>query len=142
MITPERTPRAHPILGVVALLSAAIALWIGLRVTPSRSSLFTLAFVAVEGLGVAGGLALVAAAVARRGLDGARRLAIVAAAAQLALAAAIVVLLGLSAAYLRGIYGALGEGLAWAAVVAAALVVEALAIVPIVQLVVLLGRRR
>jgi hypothetical protein len=142
MTSPGRAPRAHPILGVVALLSAAIALWIGLRVTPSRSSLFTLAFVAVEGLGGAGGLALVAAAVARRGLDGARRLAIVAASAQLALAAAIVVLLGLSAAYLRGIYGALGEGLAWAAVVAAALVVEALAIVPTVQLVVLLGRRR
>jgi hypothetical protein len=132
----------HPVVGVAALLSALVALWIGLGVTPSRSSAFTIAFVAVETLGAIGGFALVAAAITRRGLVAARRLAIVTASVQLALAVVVVVLLVLSAAYLRGIYGALGEGLAWVSVVAAALVVEALALVPAIQLVVLLGRRR
>jgi len=134
--------RAHPLLGVVALVSSVLALWVGLTVTPSRSSAFTVAFVAVEALSAAAGLGLVGAAITTRGRAGARTFARVAATAQLALAAIVVVLLALSAAWLRGIYGALGEGLAWAAIVAAALVVEALAIVPIVQLVVLRERRR
>jgi hypothetical protein len=54
--------------------------------------------------------------------------------ALLAFAAVVVVLLVASSAYLRGIYGPLGKGMAVMTLAVAALVVEGFALLPVFQL--------
>ena len=73
------------------------------------------------------------------------RVAALACAALLALAAAVVVLLAISAGFLAGVYGDFGRGAAALSAVVMALVVELVGIVPALQLRYLLsssGRRR
>ncbi|MCU1279311.1 MAG: hypothetical protein JWM53_2857, partial [bacterium] len=63
-----------------------------------------------------------------------RALATVACAVLVAFAAVVVILLVVSSAYLRGVYGPLGQGLSIITLLVAALVVEAFALLPLFQL--------
>ncbi len=121
--------------GALDLAFAALYAWLGLAVVPSRSLTFNLALGLVCALLTVGGAGLLLRARWGRGA------AIVAPLVLLAFAAAVIVGLVTSMAYLRGVYGELGQGLALIALVVAALVLEACALLPLSQLRFLLGRR-
>ena len=121
--------------GALDLGFAALYAFLGFGVAASRSTGFQLALGAVIALLAASGVALVV------GARGARALGIVAAGALLAFALAVLVGLVASSAYLWGVYGPFGRGLALAALVVAALVVELFALLPLFQLRFLLARR-
>lgn len=122
--------------GALDLLFAALYAWFGFVFTPGRSLVFNVALAVVCALLAAGGVGLLAGA--RWG----RAAAIAACALLLAFTAVVLVGLVLSGAYLRGIYGPLGQGMAVMCLLVAALVVEAFALLPLFQLRFLLGRAR
>jgi hypothetical protein len=107
---------------------AALYLALGLGAARGRSLAFDLALGAVCALLIASG----AAQLARARM--ARRLAIAAAGLLLAFTATVVALLVASWAYLRGVWGPLGEGAAWVSLISAALVIELCGIWPLFQL--------
>lgn len=114
--------------GALDLAFAALYAWFGFVLTPGRSFAFNLALLAVCALLAVAGAGLVAGA--RWG----RPVARVACALLLAFAGVVVLLLVASSAYLRGVYGPLGTGIATVTLAVAALVVEAFALLPIFQL--------
>ncbi len=122
--------------GALDVAFAALYAWFGFLFTPGRSTPFNVALALVCALLAAGGAGLIAGA--RWG----RALAIVACAALLVFAAVVVLLLVASSAYLRGIYGPLGQGMAVMTLLVAALVIEGFALLPLFQLRFLLGQRR
>ena len=122
--------------GALDLAFAALYAWFGFAFTPGRSTAFNVALAAVCALLAAAGVGLVA------GARWARPVAVAACSVLLAFAAVVVVLLVASSAYLRGIYGPLGQGMAVMSLLVAALVVEAFALLPLFQLRFLLGQRR
>jgi hypothetical protein len=128
--------RAVKLYGALDLGFAALYAWVGFVLAPGRSTPFNLALalvcalLAVAGVGLIGG--------ARWG----RAAAIAASALMLAFAAVVIVALVLSSAYLSGVYGALGQGMAAVCLAVAALVIEAFALLPLFQLRFLLGRAR
>lgn len=117
--------RAH---AVANLIFAAFYAWIGFSVAPSRHAWFAPALGAVVLLLAVAGLTLLTR------VRHARRVAQIAQTTLLAFAAVVLVLLVASAAYLRSIYGPLGQGMAAITLVVAALVVELCALLPILQL--------
>jgi hypothetical protein len=121
----SRAVRAH---GAANIVFASIYAYLGFVQLPSRSRAFTVALAAVVALLAIAGGALVA------GLRAARPLAIAAMGLLLAFAATAIALLVAGAAYVRGVYGALGHGVAWVSLVVAALLVELCGILPVVQL--------
>jgi hypothetical protein len=121
--------------GALDLGFAGLYAWLGFRVVPSRSTTFTVALAILIALLVASGVGLLANA--RWG----RVAGIVASAVLLGFAAAVILGLVASSAYLRGVYGPLGQGMAIVSLLIAALVVEAFALLPIFQLRFLLKRR-
>jgi hypothetical protein len=114
--------------GALDLGFAALYAWLGFAVVPSRRPSFSLALAAVVALLALAGVALLAR------LRLARRLAMFAHAVLLGFCVTVLALLVASAAYLRGIYGPVGQGLAALTLVAAALVIEACGLLPIAQL--------
>jgi hypothetical protein len=122
--------------GLCNLGFAGLYVWVGFVLAPGRSLAFNAALALVSGILLLSGVGLLAEA--RWG----RALAI--AACVLLLVFTGVVLLGLvaSSAYLRGIYGPLGQGMAVVCLLIAALVVEGFALLPLFELRFLLGRRR
>lgn len=120
--------------GSLDLAFAALYAWIGFVVAPGRSTAFSVALGAIIALLAVAGAGLIA------GQGWARKLAIAVSVAQLAFAAVVVLMLVASAAYLKGVYGALGQGIALVTVLIAALVVEAFALLPIFQIRFLLKR--
>lgn len=114
--------------GCLDLAFAALYGWIGFVVAPGRSTAFSLALGAIIALLAAAGAGLLL------GQSWARRLAIAVSIAQLAFAAIVVLALIASAAYLKGVYGSLGQGIALVSALVAALVVEGFALLPIFQL--------
>ncbi len=114
--------------GALDVAFAAIYAWFGFVFTPGRSTLFNLALALVCALLTAGGVGLLADA--RWG----RRVATVACWALLVFSAVVVLLLVASSAYLRGIFGPLGKGMAVVTLLVAALVLEGFALLPLVQL--------
>jgi len=114
--------------GALDVAFAALYAWFGFVFTPGRSTAFNLALALVCLLLASGGVGLVADA--RWG----RRLATVACWALLAFSAVVVLLLVASSAYLRGIYGPLGKGMAVMTLLVAALVIEGFALLPLFQL--------
>lgn len=122
--------------GLLDLSFAALYLLFGLWLTPGRSHLFNAALLTVSALLAAGGVGLCLRA--RWG----RPLAIAASSVLLLFAAVTVLLLVASAAYFKGVYGALGQGIALVSILVAALVVEGFVLLPIFQLRFLLGRRQ
>lgn len=122
--------------GALNLAFAALWAWFGFVFTPGRSTLFNGALGLVCLLFAAAGVALLV------GARVARPLAIGACSLVLAFTAAVIVGLLASSAYLRGIYGPLGEGMAVMCLLVAALVVEAFALLPLFELRFLLGRPR
>ncbi|MDB4965309.1 MAG: hypothetical protein JWN44_998 [Myxococcales bacterium] len=122
--------------GALDLAFAALYAWFGFVFTPGRSSAFNLALGLVCALLAAAGAGLLVGA--RWG----RTLAIAACGLLLAFSAVVIVLLVASSAYLRGIYGALGQGMAIMSLLVAALIVEAFALLPLFQLRFMLGRAR
>jgi hypothetical protein len=122
--------------GTLDLLFAALYAWFGFRVLPGRSTAYDVALGVLVALLVIGGVGLLVGA--RWG----RAAALVASAALLTFTAVVLVLLVASAAYLRGVYGALGQGMAVVCLIAAALFVELFALLPLFQLRFLLRDRR
>jgi hypothetical protein len=114
--------------GALDVAFAALYAWFGFVLTPGRSATFNFALAVVCVVLAAGGAGLVADA--RWG----KRLATVACWLLLAFSAVVVVLLVASSAYLRGIYGPLGKGMALITLAVAALVVQFFAILPVLQL--------
>jgi hypothetical protein len=114
--------------GLCDLGLAALYGWLGFHLLPSRSPLFN------------GVLGLVVALLALSGLSlllGARWARAVGLAASLTMLGFVSwILLGLvaSSAYLAGVYGPLGKGMAVLSIGIAALVVEVFALVPLFQL--------
>jgi hypothetical protein len=121
--------------GVLDLTFATFYAWLGFVLTPSRSTAFNLTLGTVCVMLAAAGVGLLLRA--RWG----RVVAIAASLALLLFSAVVIVLLVASSAYLRGVYGALGQGMAVLALVVAALVLEGFALLPLFQLRFLLGRR-
>lgn len=122
--------------GALDLAFAALYAWFGFSFTPGRSTAFNVALALVCALLAAAGAGLLA------GARWARPVALAACGVLLTFAAVVVVLLVASSAYLRGIYGPLGQGMAVMSLLVAALVVEAFALLPLFQLRFLLGQRR
>ena len=116
------------IYGLLDLGFAALYAWIGFVVAPGRSLLFNLALAIVSGMLATAGVGL---------LIGARwgRIAGVAASALLLVFTVVTVaLLVAASAYLHGVYGALGQGIAIVSACVAALVVEGFGLLPLFQL--------
>ena len=114
--------------GALDVAFAALYAWFGFVFTPGRSTAFNLALALVCVLLAGGGAGLLAGA--RWG----RTLARVACWALLAFSAVVVLLLVVSSAYLRGVYGPLGQGMAVMTLLVAALVIEGFALLPLFQL--------
>ena len=114
--------------GALDVAFAALYAWFGFVLTPGRSPTFNLALALVCLLLAGGGVGLLV------GAPWGRRLARVACWLLLAFAGVVVILLIASSAYLRGVYGPLGKGMALITLAVAALVIEAFAILPVLQL--------
>ena len=122
--------------GTLDLAFAALYAWVGFVFTPGRSTAFNL------GLGLVCALLTVAGVGLLAGARWGRIAAIAASSLTLLFAAAVIIALVASSAYLSGIYGTLGKGMAAVCLAIAALVVEAFALLPLFQLRFLLGRAR
>lgn len=110
---------------------AALYGYAGFVLVPGRSAAFSTALAAVIALLGCAGLVLLV-----QGDDGAlaRRLGIFASCTLLAFTVGVLVLLGMSSAFLFGTYGAIGRGLGMLTLVVAALVVELFGLLPLFQL--------
>jgi hypothetical protein len=120
--------------GSLDLLFAALYAYLGFGLGHGRSLAFNLSLGLVCALLVVAGVGLLA------GTRWSRPVAIVASALLLVFAAATVTLMVMSAAYLRGVYGTLGQGMATVSLAVAALVIELFALLPLFQLRFLLQR--
>lgn len=114
--------------GALDALFALAYLGLGFGAARGRSIAFDLALCAVSALLAASGAAQLARS------RHARRIALAAAGLLALFCAAVVALLVVSWAYLRGVWGPLGEGAAWVSLVGAALVIELCGIWPLLQL--------
>jgi hypothetical protein len=114
--------------GALDVAFAALYAWFGFVLTPGRSTTFNLALAVVCLLLAGGGTGLLVAA------PWGRTLARVACWALLAFSAVVVLLLVVASAYLRGVYGPLGQGMAVMTLLVAALVIEGFALLPLFQL--------
>jgi len=124
-----RRLRRHGALDVAfAALYAALGLWL----FPSRSPGFSEALVALVLLLFSAGVALLV------GLRVGRALALLAQGALALFTLVVTALLVASAAYLRGIYGPLGQAAAAISLIVAALLVEACGLLPLFQIPLLL----
>lgn len=117
--------------GVLDLLFAALYAWLGFFIVPSRSSAFRIVLACVVASVGAAGLALV---IGGDGSRGARSLGILACGLLLLFALGGVVLLASSSAFLFGVYGAMGQGLAVGSLLVAALWIELCGLLPLFQL--------
>ena len=113
----------RPGLGLFNLSLGALHAYLGLGLAPSRRPLFVGMVVGLVALEAVAGLALLS------GIRAAARLARVASVAMIGFGALTILGLCASVGYLRGAYGALGQGLALGAVVAV-VVVSHLFVVP------------
>ena len=122
--------------GALNLAFAALYAWFGFVFTPGRSTAFNLALAVVCLALAAGGIGLL--------LDApwGRLAAKLACWLLVGFAAVVLVLLIVSAAILRGIYGPLGQGMSIMTLLVAALVLEAFALLPLFELRALARRGR
>lgn len=134
--TPEKPAPTHTatpgstrfVYGILDLLLAALYLFVFLRLVPSRSGGFTalaVLFSLVWGLGGVGMFVW-----GRWG----RRAAVAAAVSMLVVCVLLLIGLAASAAYLHGIYDGIGQAGVVISAVVAALVVELVGILPVLQL--------
>jgi hypothetical protein len=135
MSAPYDRARAR-IYGAFDLVFAALYGWFGFVFTPGRSAVFNAALGLVVAVLTLSGVGLLT------GTRWAKAVAVSASVLLLAFAAVVVSLLVASSAYLSGIYGAIGRGMAVITLVIAAVVVEAFALLPLFQLRFLLGKPR
>jgi hypothetical protein len=120
-----RSLRVH---GALDLAFAALYAWLGFAVVPGRSMIFNAALAALVALLALSGAALLV------GARWARPLALATSALLLAFTATVVALLVASVAYLRGVYGPIGQGMALVAALVCALVLELCGLLPIFQI--------
>jgi hypothetical protein len=114
--------------GVFDLLSALLYLYVFLILTPSRKASFTVIVIGVVGFWAAAGIGMIS------GGRWGRRLARLGCYVMLAACAVLVLLLVGSAAYLHGIYDGVGQAGAAIALIVAALAIEAVGLLPALQL--------
>ena len=120
--------RGRLLYGALDLGFAALYAWLGFAVAPGRSPIWNVALASLVALLAASGGALLV------GARFARPLAIITQTLLLVFCATTIVLLVASAAYLRGIYGPIGQGLAMVSLLIAALIVEGCGLLPMFQL--------
>jgi len=120
--------------GALDVLFAALYLYLGLVIAPSRALAFELVLCAVCALLLAAGVGLLL------GRPWGRWLAIAASSVLLAFAAVVTLLLVASSAYLSSVYGSLGKGLSIVSLLCGALVLQLCGMLPILQLRSLLKR--
>ena len=120
--------RAVKLYGALNLAFAALYAWFGFVFTPGRSTAFNFALACVCVILATSGVGLF--------LDApwGRLLARVACWLLIAFTATVIVLLVVSAAILRGIYGPLGQGMAVMTLLVAALVIEGFGLLPLFEL--------
>lgn len=114
--------------GALDLLLVGVYGWVGLGLVPSRSRPFEIALLSVMALLALAGVANLL------GLRAARALGIVACSVVGFFGLAVMWLLVASAAYVRAVYAALGQGLAVLALIAALCVANLFLVVPLLQL--------
>ncbi len=119
------------------LLLAGLYLLVFFHLAPSREPAFTAVVVALCALLAAGGLGMLTP---RWGLG--RKISAAACVVMLTACVALITLLLFSAAYLHGIYNGIGEAGAAIALLVAAVAIEAVGLIPGLQLAYLLRRRR
>lgn len=130
-MTSQNTPRrslSAVAFGVVDLLLAGLYLYLFLFLIPSRSTAFTAVAVIFSGVMALGGLGML------RPKGWGRRVAIFSAALMFLTCLVLLGLLIASAAYLHGIYGGVGQAGVVLALIAAALTVQFVGLVPALQL--------
>ena len=111
------------------LLLAGVYLLVFLHLAPTRSAGFTALAVGLSGLLAAGGVATLLPG------KGARRMAMGVCGIMVAACLALLTLLLMSAAYLHGIYGGIGQAGSAIALLVAAVALEAVGLVPGLQLI-------
>lgn len=114
--------------GALDVLFGGLYVYLNFAVARGRSTGIDVGVVAVSALLVAAGAALLL------GARVARPLAIAASSLLLAFCLTVVALLVAGAAYLRGIYGPLGQGMAWSSLLIAAVLLELFGLLPVAQL--------
>jgi hypothetical protein len=114
--------------GLLDLGLAALYGWLGFHLLPSRSLVFNGALALVVALLVVSGLGLLT------GARWARALGLVASLTMIGFVSWLLLGLVASSAYLAGVYGPLGKGMAVLSIGIAALVVELFGLVPLFQL--------
>ena len=117
--------------GLLDVVFASVYGYVGFVLVPGRSVAFSIALACVIAVLGGAGLALLV-----QGDGGvlARRAGILASGALLGFTLGVLVLLGMSSAFLYGTYGAIGRGLGALTLVVAALVVELFGLLPLFQL--------
>ena len=121
-------PYGSVVFGVLDLCAALSYVALFTWFVPSRSPVFTAAVWAASLLLAAGGVGLLS------GRPWGRRLAFAASVTFVAICCALLLLLIASAAYLHGIYGGVGQAGAAIGILAAALTVELVGLLPVLQL--------
>ncbi len=119
---------ASIVYGVLDLLVAGLYVYIFIALVPSRSALYTTIAMALCALLAAGGVGLIS------GAAWGRKVAAVASGVWLLACAVLIVLLVSSAAYLHGIYNGVGQAGAAIGLLIAALSIEAVGLLPALQL--------
>lgn len=125
---PMDRSRAALTFGILDLLFAGFYVFLFIWVIPSRSALFTSLAMLISTLLAAGGIGMMLRA--RWG----KVLATIASVTMLVACILLILLLVASAAYLHGIYGGVGQAGAALGLIAAALVFQAVGLLPILQL--------
>jgi hypothetical protein len=115
--------------GIADLVAASLYIYLFTAVVPSRSGTFTAVAVLISLLLAAGGVAMFF-----QPARWARRLAAISAGVLLAACIALILLLLSSAAYLHGIYDGIGQAGAAIGLLAAALAIEVVGLLPALQL--------
>ena len=114
--------------GALDVIFGGLYLYLNFAVARGRSTAIDIGVASVSGLLVVAGVALLG------GFHAARSIAITASSALLGFCLTVVALLVAGAAYLRGIYGPLGQGMAWTSLLVAAVLLELFGLLPLFQL--------
>lgn len=117
------------IYGVLDLLFAALYAYVFLALVPSRSVAITVAALFFTGVMAAGGVGMLVRA------PWGRKVAAISSILMLAVCLTLILLLAASAAYLHGIYDGIGQAGVAISIIVAALTLEAVGLLPLLQLI-------
>jgi len=134
MVQPTKTHevismQGRLIYGVLDLLFATLYAYVFLMLVPSRSVAITMAALFFTGIMAAGGVGMLVRA------PWGRKVAVISSILMLAVCLTLILLLAASAAYLHGIYDGIGQAGVAISIIVAALTLEAVGLLPLLQLI-------